>query len=158
MSRLVVVWILLAISITAQAQLLSKTSKEQLIEKAKQEFWGNAVLSDGKKVQPASEEERNSLIISEELASYIAEVGAISGAGKWCGLDWQSHYFALTAAARKRGLSEKQVAFVGFLHGVAYGNFSSALMNNAGACDAEQKANIQKLLEKSKAALKEDST
>lgn len=154
MIRLASAFILIAFSLAANAELLSKQSRTDLIERAKADFWGVAVLSNGEKVQPSSDTERKSLIISEELANFVAEKGAISGAGDWCGLDWQSHYFAVTAVARKSGLSEKQVAFVGFLHGVAYGNFLSSLRKNVPPCDAQQKENIKNLLDSSKASLK----
>jgi len=41
-------------------------------------------------------------------------------------MDWQTHFLGLTVKARRQGFSEKQMAFIGLLHGIAQGNIYSA--------------------------------
>jgi hypothetical protein len=77
------------------------------------------------------------------------DAGEFSGLGEWCKLDWQSHYFALTKAARAKGLTDKQVAFVSFLHGAAQGRVASAMASSA--CTGEDRARVEQLMSRSKA-------
>lgn len=128
-------------------QPISEMQRESMIALAHENFWGKAQLANGVVVQPASEAERRTLPIPKAMAHHIAYAGALSGLGKWCGLDWQAHHLAVTGAARKNGLSEMQLAFVGFLHGVAFGSTSSAMRGEI--CDEVIKTNIQTTLAQS---------
>lgn len=84
-------------------------------------FWGKAKLLDGSLVQPIDEHDRKTMPISEKTANQILDVGEISGYAEWCGLDWQSHFLTMTASARQSGLKQKQMAFIGVVHGLAQG-------------------------------------
>lgn len=137
------------IATAAFAQVLTEAEREHVITTAHKNFWGDAVLSNGAYVQPTSEAERNTLPIPKALANSVADAGAISGLGQWCGLEWQSHYLSITKSARKNGMNETQVAFIGFLHGIAQGSASSAMKNTS--CDDQIKVNVQKTLDQSKA-------
>ena len=100
---------------------------DSVIKLAMNNFWGQARVSDGSYVQPDSEKERMTLPITEENAARVIVAGEISSLANWCGLDWKQNYFKVTKAARHNGLSDKQVAFVGLLHGVTMGMVETAV-------------------------------
>lgn len=154
--RLLLFVIISFISTASFAEVMSEDQREKVIAQAQQKFWGNAVLANGEKVQPASETERKTLPIPKSLAHAIVDSGAISGLGQWCGLEWKPHYFSITKAARKHGMNEKQLAFIGFLHGIAQGGMSST-MAGGEKCDDEIKVNVQQLLDQSKANWTQDN-
>ena len=111
-------------------------------------FWGQAKLSDGRFAQPASEEERHTVPITNAVVHRALDAGEVSGLAEWCKLDWESHYRALTRAARTAGLSHKQVAFVSILHGAAQGRIASA-MATTGACSDHYRRKVEPILKES---------
>jgi len=57
------------------------------------------------------------------------------------------------SAARKKGMSETQVAFISFLHGAAQGKVSSAMSMSRSAsksCSEEQRTRVEGMLKQSK--------
>ena len=132
---------------SAQAGIMPEEHRAYLIERTLANFWGKAVLSDGKTVEPATPEERETVPISSAAAQHVISVGEFSGLADWCGLDWESHYLGLTAKARAQHFSEKQVAFIGFLHGTVQGNMSSGMRKET--CTAEDKRKVQAMLSNS---------
>lgn len=147
MRTLISLFLLLSISIPASAGILPQEHREQLIQAAFANFWGKARLSNGNPVQPDNAAERSTPPISTAAANHVISVGELSGIAEWCGMDWQTHFLSLTAKARRQGLSEKQVAFIGLLHGIAQGNVYSAVQSKP--CTVEQKSRAAKLLETS---------
>ena len=109
------------------AQLIPTEKHKKIIELAMNNFWGRAKLRNGTVVQPDSELERITLPITHKDAQKVIRAGEISSIADWCGLDWQKNYYRVIKSARKSGLSDKQVAFVGLLHGVTMGIVDSAL-------------------------------
>ena len=134
-------------SLTASAGILPPEHREQLIRTAFSNFYGKAKLSNGKHVQPDNVAERSKLPISEATADHVISVGELSGVAEWCGLNWQSHFLSLTAKARQQLFNDKQVAFIGLLHGVAQGNVYSAVQSKP--CTAEHKTKVAMMLERS---------
>ena len=128
--------------------MMSTKERQELIALVLKNFWGKAKLSDGQYAQPASEEERKSVPVSNAIAQRAIDAGEVSGLGEWCGLKWQPHYLSLTKAARTRGLSDKQVAFVSFLHGAAQGRVVRALSKGRPCSDAER-SKIERYLNES---------
>lgn len=147
MHTFISLFLLLSISITASAGVLPQEHREQLIQTTFANFWGKAILSNGNPVQPDNATERSTLPISKATANHVISVGELSGIAEWCGMDWQTHFLSLTARARRHGFSEKQVAFIGLLHGVSQGNVYSALQSKP--CTVEQKSRVSKMLETS---------
>jgi hypothetical protein len=127
----------------ASAGSLGDADQDAFIADALQMFWGRARISDGSFVQPASETERETVPISRPMAYRVIEAGEISGVAEWCDIDWIPHFLSLTAAARRHGLNETQVAFVGFLHGMAQGD---AIAAKSAQCSEADRANVIKKL------------
>ena len=90
------------------------------------DFWGNAQDVHGQPSQPTSAKDRATVPISRAAAYRAIEAGNISGLAQWCGLEWEQHYFALTRAARKLKMVDKQIAFISVLHGSGQGVFVRA--------------------------------
>lgn len=78
---------------------------------------------------PATPEERASPPLSLAEARAIMQRGVLSGLAEHCGLDWQRRNFApmmdYWRASMKK--SERQMALVGFLHGVMQQALHSSL-------------------------------
>jgi hypothetical protein len=147
MNKVIVLLILFSVSLTTSAGILPQEHREQLIKTAFANFWGKARLSNGNTVQPDNAAERSTLPISAAAANHVISVGELSGIAEWCGMDWQAHFLYLTSKARRQGFTEKQVAFIGLLHGVAQGNVHSAVKSKP--CAAEQKTQAARMLETS---------
>ena len=128
--------------------MMSTRERQELIALALKHFWGKAKLPNGKYVEPASEQERKTVPVSNAIAQRAIDAGEISGLGEWCGLDWKPHYLALTRAARTRGLGDKQVAFVSFVHGAAQGRVVRAL-STGRACNEAERSKFQRYLNES---------
>lgn len=147
MHKLIGIFLFFCISITASAGLLPQESREELIQTAFANFWGKVTLSNGNFVQPDSEADRSTIPISTPTANHVISVGELSGIAQWCDMDWQAHFLSLTAKARQQGLSDKQVAFIALLHGVAQGTVYSTLKSKP--CAAEEKSMAETVLETS---------
>lgn len=138
------------LSSLCNAGLLPDAQREKLSSVILQNFWGRAKLSNGEFAQPSSVKERNSIPISKSLTNRALDAGEISGLGEWCKLDWKSNYFSLTKAARSKGLNDKQIAFISFLHGAAQENIFS-MMSTSTPCSEKERINVEKMLNQSKA-------
>jgi hypothetical protein len=142
--------LLAAICVPAKAAPLPDDERQALIAAVLKNFWGQAKLSDGRFAQPASEEERHTVPIPNAVVHRALDAGEVSGLAEWCKLDWESHYRALTRAARTAGLNDKQVAFLSVLHGAAQGRIASA-MATTGACSDHYRRKVEPLLKQSTA-------
>lgn len=131
----------------AWSALLPEATRAELLQAVQQQFWGRARYADGSPVLPADEAERQRLPVSSDLARQVMDVGELSGLAEWCALDWQSHYLSLTSSARRHGLTEKQLAFIGVIHGALQGFMARAMQ--ARSCDSEQRARVAQLLRQS---------
>lgn len=143
--RTLTVLVCCVLSSPISAGILPPQQREELIQAAFANFWGKARLSNGAYVEAETEFERLKLPILKSTANHVISVGELSGIAEWCGLNWQAHFLSLTTAARRQGFTEKQIAFIGLLHGVAQGNVHSAMDNKD--CTAEQKAKGAKMLD-----------
>lgn len=143
-------FLLFVFSTYSFAAVLPQAERDELIGTVLKNFWGSAKLSNGQIAQPSSGAERNTIPISKSVAHRSIDAGEISGLGEWCKLDWQSHYFSLTRAARKNGFNDKQVAFVSFLHGASQGRITSA-MAKTSSCNDRDRLKVEQMLNQSKA-------
>jgi hypothetical protein len=148
--------VLLALGPPAYAGILPPPEREELIKTVLKNFWGNAIVAKGQTAQPSSEAERHTVPIARSLALRVIDAGEISGLGEWCRLDWRSHYLSLTKAARAKGLTEKQVAFISFVHGAAQGRIADA-MAKAPACGEQERPKVQQMLDGSRLRALEDT-
>jgi len=128
--------------------VIPDAARDELIERVLNNFWGRAKVAQDRYALPSSEEERNTVPVSKPLAYRALDAGEISGLGEWCGADWQPHFLAFTRAARAKGLTDTQVAFVSVLHGAAQGSVASSL-RNARACGAADRARVERSLRES---------
>ncbi|MGZ4853495.1 MAG: hypothetical protein ACXV3D_09980 [Halobacteriota archaeon] len=141
--------VLVALASPTSAGILPPAEREELIKTALKNFWGNAIVAKGQTAQPSSDTERNTVPIPPSVAIRVIDAGEISGLGEWCRLDWRLHYLSLTKAARAKGLSEKQVAFISFVYGRAQGRVADA-MAKAPACSDQERPRVQQLLDGSR--------
>lgn len=146
MLRTLLVVLLLLLHGLASAGAVPPSAREELLKQVLEGFWGRANMSDGKLIQPESEEERRMLPINEKVASFAFDVGELSGLAEWCGVDWKVNFAALTRNARKNGQSEKQVAFISVVHGVAQGVVASA-MSKSGQCSPQDREKVRAQVE-----------
>jgi hypothetical protein len=130
-----------------QADMPPLAEKDAVIAWTLEQFWGNAHDSSGLPIQPSSDLDRRTVPVPSTAAYRALEAGEISGLAEWCGLKWERHFLALTAAARKRGMSDKQVAFLSVLHGVAQ---NSAIRSRTTACSEGERKEVGDMLEVSR--------
>lgn len=145
--RYLIILLLALASAPSWSAALPDSAREKLLKEALSKFWGRAKLSDGSLVQPDNEQERNTLPISIAVANQVFDVGEISGYAEWCGLDWQSNFLTMTAAARKSGFKGKQVAFIGVIHGAAQGIVYDALKSKT--CGAQERSSVVEMTRRS---------
>ncbi|MBN8543308.1 MAG: hypothetical protein J0M34_03490 [Alphaproteobacteria bacterium] len=99
----------------------------------------NAKLSDGSFVPPETDEEKKSPVIPPEDAKRVTIAGANTGIAEWCGLDWQNlSYLKFMKQERAKLIwSDKQMAYIGLLHGIMQGATSDMMAKEKGACPPE---------------------
>ena len=116
-------------SVIAQ-QAIPDALVRNLVATAQENFWGRAVLSSGETVQPADEAERTAPVIP--FPDSVRVVGAATpvGGALWCGVEWQPYYRGFMQSERRKSWSEKQVAFIGVLFGLAQYSMWNALKQN----------------------------
>ena len=147
---------LLAFSAMAAEPVQANPARDQAIRQILAGFWGNARDIRGNPIEPSSQKDRETVPISRAAAYRALEAGNLSGLAEWCGLNWESHYFALTKAGRSMRMIDKQVAFLSFLHGADQGTMVNA--RSGQTCSPKQRARIESLvLESEKTALPADS-
>lgn len=134
-------------SSVAAAGLLPEPERAQLTQRVLQAFWGKAVDSAGGVIHPLDERDRNTVPISGAQVQFTIDVGEVSGLAEWCGLDWKPNFFALTRSFRARGSPDKQVAFVGVLHGATQGRIVAIM--SPRHCGGPERAGVERRLQDS---------
>jgi hypothetical protein len=142
-ARTIVVLLLCFSVVQARAAEQMGAAKDALIASALEQFWGRARDSNGAAIQPTSELDRRTVPIPKDIAYRAIDAGEISGLAAWCRLDWESHYLSITAAARQRGMSDKQVAFISVLHGMKQGKSLGA---TTSPCSESDRSRVAKQL------------
>jgi hypothetical protein len=140
------IFLLLLLAAQAQADMPSLADRDALISWVLERYWGHARDSTGTLIQPSSDLERRTVPIPTAVAYRALEAGEISGLAAWCDLDWESHYRSITAAARQRGMPDKKVAFISFLHGAAQG---IALKAQSSPCSGRERQEVRAKLKSS---------
>jgi hypothetical protein len=121
-------------------QALPDAVVQNLVATAQENFWGRAVLSSGEPVQPMDDVERTAPVIPFSDAVRVVGAAAPVGGALWCGVEWQPYYLAFMQSERRKPWSEKQVAFIGMLFGLAQHAMWNALKQNA--CPTETREMI----------------
>ncbi|MDX2112876.1 MAG: hypothetical protein SFW63_03990 [Alphaproteobacteria bacterium] len=126
------------------ADLFSQQEKNHMMTLTLESFWGKAVDSEGKPVQPKDERERTTMPITREQANYIIDKGGESGLAQWCGVAWQGRYQLILEQQRRHMKSDVQVAYAGVLHGLAQNMLADAMKDER--CDDATKKQISDLI------------
>jgi hypothetical protein len=136
-------WLLFP-AIASAAGLFAPEEKEKMMQLTLESFWGKALDSQGKPVQPKDEAERARLPISREQALYLIDKGGESGLAQWCGVAWQGRYQLLIEQLRRQLASDTQVAYAGVLHGLAQHMFLKSVGDER--CDDDMKNQTAELI------------
>lgn len=108
----------------------------------------SAKLLDGSFVPPETLEEKKYPIIPFEDAKRVVEVGQTSGIAAWCGVEWEKPSFIklMEKERQKSTWSDKQLAYIGLVHGVSMGMVESVM--KAKECSEEQAQHIREIINK----------
>lgn len=146
--RFLILVLVIIYTVPAWGNVIPDVERKALLQRTLTSwFWGQARLLDGSLVQPIDENDRKTMPISATTANQVLDVGEISGYAEWCGLDWQSHFLTMTASARQSGLGQKQMAFVGVVHGLAQGIVFDTLKSKT--CGDKERAMVLKMMSNS---------
>ena len=115
---------------------------QNLVATAQENFWGRAVLSSGETVQPVDDAERTAPVIPFSDSVRVVGAAALVGGALWCGVEWQPYYLAFMQSERRKSWSEKQVAFIGMLFGLAQYSIGNALKQNP--CPPETREEVRR--------------
>ena len=104
-------------------------------------------LADGSNVPAETEQELKTPIIPYADAKRVVNRGMITALARHCGLEWenQSYMPFMKHERAEHRWSDKQIAYIGTLHGVTQGVFFK-LLTEKGACDDMKKRTIQAIL------------
>ena len=101
-----------------------------------------AKLSNGRTVPPETPAERRRPILSVTEGRTVVKAGYVSAIAEWCGVEWRrASYLKMMRWQRgRRRWSDKQLAFIGLLHGVTMGTFARALRERTPCTDVHRTA------------------
>lgn len=108
---------------------------------------GVARLPDGSAVPPETPAERAEPLVPPETGKLTLNAGMLSGYAQFCGLDWRRRSFLPFVEAQRAaaGRTEKQVAYLGILHGIAQGMMLDNLSRH-GQCTPEMRQKAEAYL------------
>jgi hypothetical protein len=125
-------------SVVITQQALPDALVQNLVATAQENFWGRAVLSSGEAVQPTDDAERTAPVIPFLDSARVVSAAAPVGGALWCGVEWQPYYLAFMQSERRKSWSEKQVAFIGVLFGLAQQSIWNALKQSPCAPETRE--------------------
>ena len=137
-------------SVGMAQQALPDPVVQALVATAQDNFWGRAVLSSGEPVQPIDDAERTAPVIPFPDSVRVVSAAAPVGGALWCGVEWQPYYLAFMQSERRKSWSEKQVAFIGVLFGIAQHSMWNALKQNP--CPPETRELVTRRMGETKGA------
>jgi hypothetical protein len=140
--------LLILFSSICYAGVLPSDIRAALVQKALAGFWGNARDSSGMPILPNNDQDLATVPIAPTVVEQAINVGEITGMAEWCGMEWVPQYRALTRYARNAKMTDKQVAFISVLHGVAQQTIVSSM--GSRACADQDKDRVRGLLNQSK--------
>jgi hypothetical protein len=100
-----------------------------------------ARLSDGSQVPPETPEELSRPIVPAALVPQTVGRGFLTAELEACALDWQGRSFVpyMQRLRASRRYSDRQMAYLGLLHGFSQGAASRALATRAPCTDGERR-------------------
>jgi hypothetical protein len=100
----------------------------------------HARLHDGSPVPPETPEELSRPVVSVELVEQTVRRGFLTAEMEACAMDWRSQSFLpyMQSLRASRRYSDKQMAYLGLLHGFSQGGAFEALEGGAPCTDAER--------------------
>ncbi|MDA0782510.1 MAG: hypothetical protein O2970_10355 [Proteobacteria bacterium] len=109
----------------------------------------SAKLLDGSFVPAETEEEKKTPIIKIEDARRIVGVGQQSAIAAWCNVEWyKSSFTNLMQHERSKEIwSDKQLAYIGLLHGITMG-MTEKSVKQRGECPSKQASHINNIISK----------
>lgn len=109
----------------------------------------NAVMSDGSPVPPETDEEKLHPIIPMMDAVRVVDRGNLSAMAEWCNMEWEhASYLPFMQKERKEARwSDKQLAFIGLIHGVTMQATKQALAKQK-PCTSQQAGEVKARLAK----------
>jgi len=115
-------------SLRVGQELMSEKDRDEIIRSTLNHFWGEAVDSNDKPIQPKDDQDRETVPIPTADAYHVTDAGIPAGVATWAHLDWKSYYLAFMQKERRtRRWSDKQIAFIGVLFGTAQGRIEQEL-------------------------------
>ncbi len=118
----------------------------QQIGKLARDNLGKAQLPDGSFITETEESKKDPLLKDADRKRVI-DRGFISTFADWCGLDWKNRsFFPFMEYERLKGKwSDKDMAYMGMLHGVSMGVLQTELKKK-GDCPADSKKRVELFL------------
>jgi hypothetical protein len=102
-----------------------------------------AQMKNGQNVPPETQAEKAKPILPSVDAKRVVEHAALSVIRETCKQAWKEDFFVFMDAERAKKIwSDKQIAYIGFLHGVSMGVYGRYLKDNGG-CTPSIKRFIQ---------------
>lgn len=83
--------------------------------------WEQAIGSDGKRITPIDDNERNTIPVSDQMGTEIIRVGMLDGIAVWCAVEWEPHHKLYMKRIRKLYFTDKEIAYSSMLHGIVQG-------------------------------------
>lgn len=135
--------LLLAAPVSAQMSPPPPELVDQLTAHARTAL-PRARLRDGSHLPPETEAERARPIVARALEVQTIERGLLTARIEACALDWQRlSYLRYMAALRSSGrYSDKQMAYVGMLHGITQGIAQGQMAEGEQACDDDERTRL----------------
>lgn len=97
--------------------------------------------ADGSLVGEETEAEKAQPVVPLADSERAINAGFVSAIAQYCGMDWRSNANGFLNHYRDAGYSERQMAFMGFLHNFAMGQFADRLDYS---CSPAAKEDIRK--------------
>ena len=141
MKKWMIFFVIMFISARAEANVSNEMAAE--IMGIAREHITQAKLQDGSFVPAETEEEMKHLIIPIEDAKRVIHFGSKSGLAEWCGIEYRPAYLQFMQDERRLGKwNDKQIAYIGLLHGISVSVFSHSLQKTQGLCSEAQKRHM----------------
>lgn len=104
-------------------------------------------MPDGKAVPPETAEELKSDVVPYEDAKRVMNRAVVSALVQYCGMDWENLSFVpfMENERLKHQWSDKQLAYIGGLHGATQGVMHHSFLGK-GACTDDMKARARALV------------
>jgi hypothetical protein len=136
----------------AAAQQLLPTPDEQMVAEMAAFARTNitkARISDGSFVPPETPEELARPIIPDVLVRQTVARGFLTGEMEACGMDWENESFLpyMAAIRASKLYSDKQLAYIGLLHGLGQGTGAGAVTKLVSNCPAAHIKRLEKVVQ-----------